>query len=620
MRERQGRMERSVSKKLKHARIFWCAVGTALFAMPWSGQIFLIPAFSYVDVVAPLQFRASSLALSVFLLHLAESMDLRGAFQLDVQKRRPLLAFLAIFLAAYAALMAEGIMNCRFYPEYLIGLVQATLLVAWGLLSPCGECIVIEEGCAASPYFSVAPSGLAALLAGFVGPYCAASLVHTSGLPMLGPLIVGLSFLALALGWNEAPKARQSLRFIEGLLLFSLFNEFVYRVALSEGGLLRAVFIPFVCVAAATMLRLARLKKRGEAAKSQINAAEGLDDDPYGALYALSPREKEVFLAWLRGERALDIAEKLGLSPGTVGTYKTRALGKLGLDEDEIEALRQGLCVGEEKVLVEVPHSEHYWEIVLLLVSLYGILAPAFDFFSSSDLYAFALLAVAFCATWPINEGGDVSAQKKLSLRNGVWALIGAGLIGVQAYLASAAAESPWFYLQGFSICTITAVGMAVEIAWFRRGANGVLYEALKIPQELGCGTIALGVCLSDSSFPYVSWLGNHGYLAFIILCLATGVIIEATRTESPDTAMRSSEKQEERALSYLKGRGLNELQARVVLLTAEGKSRTDICDLLSVAGGTVNSYRAAGYRLLGVHSVDQLKGLLQKDAGMSLS
>ncbi len=619
MRERQGRMERSVSKKLKLARIFWCAVGTALFAMPWSGQIFLIPAFSYVDVVAPLQFRATALALSVLLLHLAEAVDLRGVLQLDGEDRRPPLAPLAIFLVAYAALMAEGIMNRQVYPEYLIALVQATLLVAWGLLLPREGHGAEEEDCTIFSNFPAALSGRAALLVGLVGPYYVAILVHASGFLMLGPLVAGSSFLALGLGGKE-PKAHQGLRFIEGLLLFSLFNEFASRVTLVGGGLVRAMFVPFVCVAAAVMLRLVRLKNRGEAAKSQINAAEDFDDDPYGALDALSPREKEVFLAWLRGERALDIAEKLGLSPGTVGTYKTRALGKLGLGEDEIEALKHGLCDGKEKVLVGAPRSECNWEIVLLLVSLYSVLASAFDFFSSSDLYAFGLLAVVLSVICPGNGRGCIPAREKRSLRYGVWGYIGAGLIGVQAYLASAAAESPWFYLQGFSICIVTAVGMAVEIAWSRRGADDVLYEALKIPQDLGCGTIALGVCLSDSSFPYVSWLGNHGYLAFIILCLATGVIIEATRKEGPDTAMRSSEKQEERALSYLKGRGLNELQARVVLLTAEGKSRADICDLLSVAGGTVNSYRAAGYRLLGVHSVDQLKGLLQKDAGMSLS
>lgn len=46
---------------------------------------------------------------------------------------------------------------------------------------------------------------------------------------------------------------------------------------------------------------------------------------------ALSAREREVFVSLVRGERAGDIAKKIGISIKTVSTYRARIFDKLGV-------------------------------------------------------------------------------------------------------------------------------------------------------------------------------------------------------------------------------------------------------------------------------------------------
>lgn len=72
---------------------------------------------------------------------------------------------------------------------------------------------------------------------------------------------------------------------------------------------------------------------------------------------------------------------------------------------------------------------------------------------------------------------------------------------------------------------------------------------------------------------------------------------------------------------SALLSNGLSETQADVLLRVASGKSSAQISDELGIAPGTVSSARAMGYRLLGVHSreelVERLSGVDEKDAAL---
>lgn len=66
---------------------------------------------------------------------------------------------------------------------------------------------------------------------------------------------------------------------------------------------------------------------------------------------------------------------------------------------------------------------------------------------------------------------------------------------------------------------------------------------------------------------------------------------------------------------SALLAHGLSETQADVLALVAAGRSSAEIAEKLSIAPGTVSSARANGYRMLGVHSREELMALLAEEA-----
>ena len=64
-----------------------------------------------------------------------------------------------------------------------------------------------------------------------------------------------------------------------------------------------------------------------------------------------------------------------------------------------------------------------------------------------------------------------------------------------------------------------------------------------------------------------------------------------------------------------LHSHGLSETQASVLSLACSGRSTTQIAGELHLAEGTVRAARAAGYRMLGVHSREELSALLEREA-----
>lgn len=64
-----------------------------------------------------------------------------------------------------------------------------------------------------------------------------------------------------------------------------------------------------------------------------------------------------------------------------------------------------------------------------------------------------------------------------------------------------------------------------------------------------------------------------------------------------------------------LRSHGLSETQASVLSLACSGRSTAQIADELHLAEGTVRAARATGYRMLGVHSREELADLLEREA-----
>lgn len=63
-----------------------------------------------------------------------------------------------------------------------------------------------------------------------------------------------------------------------------------------------------------------------------------------------------------------------------------------------------------------------------------------------------------------------------------------------------------------------------------------------------------------------------------------------------------------------LLARGLSQTQSDVLSLVARGLSTDEVAESLGIAPGTVSSARATGYRMLGVHSREELAALLERE------
>lgn len=68
------------------------------------------------------------------------------------------------------------------------------------------------------------------------------------------------------------------------------------------------------------------------------------------------------------------------------------------------------------------------------------------------------------------------------------------------------------------------------------------------------------------------------------------------------------------RAESYLAGRGLTDLQIKVLLLSLQGLSIPTICSRLYIAPGTVGSYRSRAYSILGVRTLKEAGDLIRRE------
>ena len=268
----------------------------------------------------------------------------------------------------------------------------------------------------------------------------------------------------------------------------------------------------------------------------------------------LTEREREVAEALVTGSTQTQVAEALAISPSTVATYRARACEKLGVASlDEIAPREVGAAI--------VP--------------------PAMGVTSSGAL---PLMVMALCA-W-------------LTLRLLTRADALSRALSILAVLAALVA--PWLVLLGYARLRDMRVRP-------RRLATGLSVVLLAL---LGAGTLVGGGWYGvELVFDYSTLSVN----AFAPVAYAVALAVLASHLLWPKT-LESMRLDEERCVLYLRGRGGGELQAHVLVKIALGLSTPEVCEVLHVAPGTVNAYRAQGYELLGVHTSRQLSDLLAKD------
>ncbi len=348
-------------------------------------------------------------------------------------------------------------------------------------------------------------------------------------------------------------------------------------------------------------------------------------------LGSLSPRQQQVLLMSIEGRSDAEIAQVLGLTPGTVGNHRRRGLERLGISEmgelivaeNDAGGLatrrKRGATAGAAYALrfvgaVALCHSTLMRppsDIAYFLSILIGVVL-------SASCVA-ALLWKGCEGTCPVNPASSV-------LGPFFW------------FTLSAAAALCWAFA---SLATTLAIGAAlVAFLCMRilrpisgkactkspqtpRSDEGETHFVGRVEPSLSLASAAAGVILAAHASQILGTLPSEASRCHLAARILIGVAVVAILASSMPSR-RAAGKNEERADdgsthdAFFRTMGLSELETQVAILSAQGYTRPQICEMLHIATGTVNSCRAAVYRKLGVHSKEELAALVSERAGQS--
>lgn len=318
--------------------------------------------------------------------------------------------------------------------------------------------------------------------------------------------------------------------------------------------------------------------------KRDVQQAEGECGEP--RFSELSPRQQEVLSALTKGKTAGEIAAELGITPGAVGEHKRRAFQRLGIDGIEDLDSRDSVNTGSDEGLSEPLHR-----LLLcvpgVLILLYG-LGPGWASLKALRLMMAWSIAVVAADSLTGKAHGACCDFVSLALMLLVFLAMPAGnrrlaelafacFVGNVASQVVARGELIGARGEGAAL-----VPWLVQVSWKFDLAEGLLWAA------------CLGLALVTAAR----------------LVAAIGSRWDSCEIGQMDAAFLRA---------YLESRGLNELQARVAVLCADGCSNREICQELMISPGTVNSYRTKAYSQLGVSGRDDLRELFNKVRGKEL-
>lgn len=341
--------------------------------------------------------------------------------------------------------------------------------------------------------------------------------------------------------------------------------------------------MPMLQLVAAIVLAAAVLVV-ANGAKREIRQTEGECGE--SRFSELSPRQQEVLSALIKGKTAGEIAAELGITSGAVGEHKRRAFQRLGIDGIEDLDSRDSVNTWSDEGL-----SESLRRLSLcvpgFLILLYG-LGPGW-----ASLKALRLMMV-----WSITV---VAADSLTGKAHGACCDFVSLALMLLVFLAMPTgnrrlAELAFACFAGNIASQVVARGKLI-------GARGE--GAALVPWLV-----------------QVSWKFDLAEGQLWATCLGLALVTAARLVAAIGSRRASCEIGQMDAAflrTYLESRGLNELQARVAVLCADGCSSREICQELMISPGTVNSYRTKAYSQLGVSGRDDLRELFNKVRGKEL-
>lgn len=341
--------------------------------------------------------------------------------------------------------------------------------------------------------------------------------------------------------------------------------------------------MPMLQLVAAIVLAAAVLVV-ANGAKREIRQTEGECGE--SRFSELSPRQQEVLSALIKGKTAGEIAAELGITSGAVGEHKRRAFQRLGIDGIEDLDSRDSVNTWSDEGL-----SESLRRLSLcvpgFLILLYG-LGPGW-----ASLKALRLMMV-----WSITV---VAADSLTGKAHGACCDFVSLALMLLVFLAMPTgnrrlAELAFACFAGNIASQVVARGKLI-------GARGE--GAALVPWLV-----------------QVSWKFDLAEGQLWATCLGLALVTAARLVAAIGSRRASCEIGQMDAAflrTYLESRGLNELQARVAVLCADGCSSREICQELMISPGTVSSYRTKAYSQLGVSGRDDLRELFNKVRGKEL-
>ena len=346
----------------------------------------------------------------------------------------------------------------------------------------------------------------------------------------------------------------------------------------------------------------------------------------------LTERECQVVDASMAGATTEEIAFALSLATGTVSTYRSRAFTKLGVSSTQellsvacellqhprlfIQATVQpsegDSEVGEDSSMQNMPAlfqtiPERFIPpvfcvacavLILILTCLVRLLPHA-----SAPTLVLCTIGVVLMVCSIFNA----------SPSNNVYELLAALFIGTAFALSvcSILLGPALFFVRRLTIVGIIAATAAWCI-WKSRGLwHGIVLESLGV-----CGLVFMAMAPQSALGQSLTRTPALFLVSALFLLAAAFVAQRANDNKASQIASVVLEG-DERIHAYLFGRGLPDLQAQVILLTARGFSQSSIASSLCITRATVKEYRARAYKALGVHGKDQLIELLRVEAGL---
>lgn len=346
-------------------------------------------------------------------------------------------------------------------------------------------------------------------------------------------------------------------------------------------------------------------------------------DAAWPDLSSLTQREREVLTAVLHGEKQVDVARRLGLSPSTVSTYRRRACEKLGLDTSAPLRAREPVPAVES-----TPPERHVSPVVLLVPFLLiaaGSLCARVDgacgrCASALFLQVMGAAALVLALMRSFADPPAHSEEGGLGPSSTATVLVASLLLGLSArYLLS-------FWEPRVPAMASCAVLAAMALLMCRRKQCLALPPLNQRARQLAASAFSCALVVGSSPRPADGTVAVAGVLSLdpsLALSLSLAIVTVASPfalrllcvgRDQVDASPHRLDS--DRPLLYLRGRGLSEVDAHILVEIARGRSTPEICRALHVSEGSVNTARFKAYRTLGIHSRRELVEILLLETG----